>query len=306
MANVKFTLPAVFPFRLDLTAWALRRRKSNIIDRWDGRRYTRVIAFGNRPVKVSVVQNSQAGGPELSVSSHNEQERIGQISEDAGQIVRKVLRPDLDLRPFYALVENDEFIGPLVRRFYGVKPPRFPTVFEALINSIACQQVSLDAGIILLNRLAERFGPAYDIREELYAFPGPEDLVKAPEEEIRKLGYSYRKVQYIKDLAAAVTRGEIDLAGLEGMTNQEAAEYLLELRGIGRWSAEYVLLRGLGRLDMFPGDDIGAQNNLQRLFRLDHKPGYREIKELTSRWHPYEGLVYFHLLLNKLSLSGVL
>ena len=78
------------------------------------------------------------------------------------------------------------------------------------------------------------------------------------------------------------------------------------IRGIGRWSAEYVLLRGLGRLDAFPGDDIGAQNNLKRIFLLDNKPTYEGIKKLTSRWHPYEGLVYFHLLLEKLHLKGVI
>jgi DNA-3-methyladenine glycosylase II len=62
----------------------------------------------------------------------------------------------------------------------------------------------------------------------------------------------------------------------------------------------------LGRLDTFPGDDIGAQNNLQRLFHLVDRPNYEQIRELTSRWHPYEGLVYFHLLLEKLRTKGVI
>jgi DNA-3-methyladenine glycosylase II len=80
------------------------------------------------------------------------------------------------------------------------------------------------------------------------------------------------------------------------MANEEIVGYLTTLRGIGRWSAEYALLRGLGRLDIFPGDDVGARNNLQRLFHLHTKPDYEEINKLTSQWHPYEGLVYFHLL----------
>ena len=67
-----------------------------------------------------------------------------------------------------------------------------------------------------------------------------------------------------------------------------------------------MLLRGLGRLDTFPGDDIGAQNNLQRLFRLADKPTYDHIRQLTSPWHPYEGVVYFHLLLDKLRANGAL
>jgi hypothetical protein len=167
--------------------------------------------------------------------------------------------------------------------------------------------VSLDVGIILLNRLDEKFGRAFDdYGTLLYAFPEPYDLTKVPEEEIKRLGFSHQKSLAIKDLATAFANNEINPAELDQMGNPEAVEYLFTLRGIGRWSAEYVLPRGLGRLDTFPGDDIGAQNNLRRLFNLDHKPGYDEIKQLTARRHPYEGLVYFHLLLNKLHLNGVM
>jgi DNA-3-methyladenine glycosylase II len=120
------------------------------------------------------------------------------------------------------------------------------------------------------------------------------------------LGFSHQKARAIRELAADVVADRLDLAGLDGMTNREAVDYLSTIRGIGRWSAEYVLLRGLGRLDTFPGDDVGAQNNLQRLFHLVDKPNYEQIRDLTSPWHPYEGLVYFHLLLEKLQTKGVL
>ena len=138
----------------------------------------------------------------------------------------------------------------------------------------------------------------------LHAFPAPPDLAVASEEEVRELGFSHQKARAIKEFATNVADNSIDLASIEDMTNQEAVAYLTTIRGIGRWSAEYVLLRGLGRLDTFPGDDIGAQNNLQRLFRLADKPNYEEIRQLTSQWHPYEGVVYFHLLLEKLRSTG--
>jgi len=105
---------------------------------------------------------------------------------------------------------------------------------------------------------------------------------------------------------ALVANNKIDLTNLEELTNEEAIEFLSSLRGIGRWSAEYVLLQGLGRVDIFPDDDVGAKNNLQRLFHTDKKPGYEDIREMTSRWHPFEGLVYFHLLLDKLHAKGIL
>lgn len=302
-----FLLPAVFPFRLDLTAWALRRRKNNLIDQWQDHQYTRILNINNTPIKTSLFQKNPSCNPECSISFSKNQKATGPVQEEVQHLLKKMLSPDLNLQPFYALTENDEIIGPLVQQFTGVKPPRFPTIFEALVNAIACQQVSLDVGIILLNRLAEKFGRAFDDNgTPLYAFPEPEDLIKIPEEEIKQLGFSHQKSIAIKELATAFTNDEIALEKLEKMGNPEAVDYLSSLRGIGRWSAEYVLLRGLGRLDTFPGDDIGAQNNLRRLFNLDHKPGYEEIKQLTSRWHPYEGLVYFHLLLNKLHLNGVI
>jgi DNA-3-methyladenine glycosylase II len=258
-------------------------------------------------VKISIVQENPSSSPEVSIFLWGEQESTDQIREDVSRLIQKMLGLDLNLHPFYALAENDEIIGPLVRQFYGVKPPRFPTIFEALVNAIACQQVTLDVGIIMLNRLAEKFGRVFDDdRTPLYAFPGPEDLANVSEEEIKKLGFSYQKVRAIKELTMAIVNNKISLAKVDNTASQDVVKYLSTLRGIGRWSAEYVLLRGLGRIDTFPGDDIGAQNNLRRLFHLDHKPGYEEIKELTSRWHPYEGLVYFHLLLNKLHLNGVI
>jgi DNA-3-methyladenine glycosylase II len=90
------------------------------------------------------------------------------------------------------------------------------------------------------------------------------------------------------------------------MNNEEAKTSLSSMRGVGRWTAEYVLLRGLGRLDTFPGDDVGAQKNLQQLLHLEEKPPYEKVKELTSPWQPYAGFVYFHLLLDKLEKQGVL
>jgi DNA-3-methyladenine glycosylase II len=213
----------------------------------------------------------------------------------------------VDMQPFYDLARDNAVIGPLVERFSGVRPPRFPTVFEGLVNSIACQQVTLDLGILLLNRLSERFGVQVATGGTvLHAFPTPADLADVQEESIRELGFSRQKARAMKELSTHVADNSVDLARLEGMTNREAIADLSHIRGIGRWSAEYVLLRGLGRLDIFPGDDIGAQNNLQRLFHLTDKPAYDHIRQLTSPWHPYEGVVYFHLLLDKLRMNGAI
>jgi DNA-3-methyladenine glycosylase II len=108
------------------------------------------------------------------------------------------------------------------------------------------------------------------------------------------------------ELAAALVHAQRDFLPLEGMSNEEVSTSISPIRGVGRWTAEYVLLRGLGRLETFPGDDVGAQKNLQQLLHLAEKPAYETIKAITAPWQPYAGLVYFHLLLDTLEKKGVL
>jgi DNA-3-methyladenine glycosylase II len=289
---------------LDLTAWALRRREKNAVDRWDDGQYSRLIVVDGDPVQLTVIQEVAGVEPTLVVTVESTTRISTRVRNEAGQLVTKMLGLAVDLQPFYKLARDNAVISPLVKRFAGARPPRFPTVFEGLVNSIACQQVSLDLGIVLLNRLSERFGAQFVTRAPCSAFPTPADLADVPEESISELGFSRQKARAIQELCTHVADGSVNLTSLEGMTNREAIAYLSRIRGIGRWSAEYVLLRGLGRLDTFPGDDIGAQNNLQRLFHLADKPTYDHIRQLTSPWHPYEGVVYFHLLLDKLRANG--
>jgi DNA-3-methyladenine glycosylase II len=305
MARATVVLLAAPPFRLDLTVWALRRRRTNAVDRWEDGRYSRVIVAEDGPVRLSVIQEPLSVEPTLTVTVESTTRISERTRTEIGPLVQKLFGLAVDLHPFYKLARDSAVIGPLAERFSGLRPPRFPTVFEGLINSIACQQVTLDLGIVLLNRLSERFGAhIVDQGLVLHAFPAPADLADAPEESIRKLGFSRQKTRAIRELSTQVADTGGDLALLEGMTNEEAIDYLSRIRGIGRWSAEYVLLRGLGRLDTFPGDDVGAQNNLQRLFHLADKPTYDHIRQLTTPWHPYEGVVYFHLLLDKLRANG--
>jgi DNA-3-methyladenine glycosylase II len=303
----KFVLPAVAPFRLDFTVWALRRRKTNIVDRWDGGQYSRVLILDNSPIGVVAVQGGTRRAPILSITLHCQGAITDRLEESTISAVRKMVGLEMDLRPFSRLAAETAPLRGLAEEFSGVKPPRFPTLFEALVNAISCQQMTLDVGILMISRIAERFGIVFDENGIVhYAFPKPEDLENAAEADIKSLGYSAQKARAIKELAQTFLQHHTDFTHLDKMANEEIVRYLTTLRGIGRWSAEYALLRGLGRLDVFPGDDVGARNNLQRLFHLHDKPDYERIRRLTSRWHPYEGMVYFHLLLEKLRGKGVL
>jgi len=192
-------------------------------------------------------------------------------------------------------------------RYLGVHPPRFHTLFEALANAVANQQLTLEVGIELLNRFTNRYGVAAPSPTgAIKTFPSAETIAGTTVRPLRELGFSARKAQYMIGLAEAVASGDVDADELATMDRADATDHLQRLTGIGRWSAEYVLLRGLGRLDVFPGDDVGARNKLERFLELPAPPDYRQILSILEPWHPYAGMVYFHLLLDGLAEKGCL
>jgi DNA-3-methyladenine glycosylase II len=103
-----------------------------------------------------------------------------------------------------------------------------------------------------------------------------------------------------------IRSGELSLESFADLLNEEATIRLLDLPGVGRWTAEYVLLRGLGRIDVFPGDDIGARNNLARWLHLRKPLDYGHVMRIVGRWKPFAGLIFFHLLLDGLERAGYL
>jgi len=301
------TLQPAAPFRLDLTVWALRRRPRNAIDLWDGARYSRVFAIDGAPVRIVISQTAPAGDPELQVLCVPAG-RATTFRDKVRELVERLLGLNISLAEFYKKETTFAPLKVLVDRFRGFRPPRFPTVFEAAVNAVCCQQLSLEVGIELLNRLAAAAGPKLEQRNGvLFAFPEPGDVARLSEARLRELGFSAQKAATLLELARTLGRDETFLEKLERMDNDPARARLLQFRGIGRWSAEYILLRGLGRLDVFPADDIAAQKSLRRWLDIDvrgRQSPYERIHRALRNWHPYEGLVYFHLLLANLAEHG--
>jgi DNA-3-methyladenine glycosylase II len=298
-----FMLEPLPPFRLDLTALALRRRADNTIDRWDGRSYRRVLLVSGEPVVIDVAQTGAPETPRLQATL-NATTLAANTAACAARELERLLGLRCDLADFYRLAAGDTRLGPLAAALRGFKPPRFPSVFEALVNGIACQQVTLTLGIRLLGRLAERYGvPARWNSTAMHAFPRPEDLARVPPQALRTLGFSTQKARAITELAHVIIDGHLDVEALSALSDDAAIERLCELRGVGRWTAEYVLLRGLGRLHMFPADDLGARNNLQRWLELAPPLDSAAVRRRFAVWSPYGGLVYLHLLLQGLLAS---
>ena len=299
-ARRRLELRPLPPFRLDLTAWALRRRAQYAIDDWDGHTYRRVLLIDGVPVLAAITQPGGEETPRLKVTL--EGRRLPPAGEaHARAILTRLLGIKIDLSGFYARAGADRALAPLAARYRGVKPPRFPTLFECLLNAVANQQLSLEAGLTVLGRLAMAATP--DI-EGLHPFPAPHDVQRLSASALHQLGFSERKALAILQLARAAANGEFDLDRFEPLDDGDVVRALVRHSGIGRWSADYVLLRGLGRLNVFPQGDIGALGGLRDFLSasgLDEDPA-----AALARWRPDAGVLYFHMLLRGLEQRGAL
>jgi DNA-3-methyladenine glycosylase II len=263
--------------------------------------YQRAFATEQGPVVWAIRQ--AAADADLQVSLY------GAVDDPAPwqALAERVLRPQFDLAPFYAAAAQAPEIAPLVAQMRGVKPPRYPTLWEALVNALVFQQVSLHAALAILRRVIARFSPIVPVEAgTLIPFPAPQAILTSDLDELRGLGLSAAKARTLLALAGQVVGGQITEAELAPLPSPEAARRLVALPGIGPWSAAVVLLRGLGRLDVFPSGDSGMAANLRRL--LGVAPGTEEATaaRLVATLTPYQGMLYYHLLLYRLASSGVL
>jgi DNA-3-methyladenine glycosylase II len=185
-----------------------------------------------------------------------------------------------------------------------MRAPRFANLFEAFVNVVPFQQVSLDAGVAVVKRLVERFGGHLEYHgRRFYAFPTAQTIAGARLDALQRCGLSAQKAKTLRAIARAMEADELSEDQLAGMRTDEALAALVRLSGIGQWSASLVLLRGLGRLDVFPPRDVGATRGLGRLLRLDSESS---LERLIARLGPQRGYFYFCCLGGSLLEKGLI
>ena len=291
---------------------ALQRRRNNQIDVWDGVTLRRVLpatASSGALTGPFLLEVTSAVGADATSGARSAGDapltralRVSVTATGASEAamalggeraVRDLLGTDVDLTGFYALAAADPHLAPLAGRLRGLKPPRYPGLFEGLLNAVPCQQVTLTFGLQLVARLAPTGTDAGPL-----ALPTAEGLAGAAAEELGAMGFSRAKARTLIELAGKIVSGKLDIAGVASAADAEVAQRLGGLFGVGRWTSEYVLLRALGRLGVFPHGDSGARNGLARFLGEEGKPSYAWVAERVAAWQPYAGFVYLHLLVD--------
>lgn len=287
------------PFHLQATVRVLQRRPGNAVEIWDHGRYLRVLRTAEGLALVETRNCGTIDAPDLRYRL-----RHGNAPPGIAQILRKVLGLDVDPQPILRLARAHSELCATATALRGMRPPRFAAWFETFANVVPFQQVSLDAGIAVVGRLVKRFGEPLDHRgRRFHAFPTVLAISEARVEVLRECGLSLRKAQALRAVAAAIESGELAEDKIAALDTAEARKALVEVAGIGPWSAGVILLRGLGRLDVFPPGDVGANRGISALLGVERGAA---LARAIERFGDQRGYLYFHGLGSSLLAKGLI
>ena len=287
---MKATIPVRRPFRLDYTVEALRRVPANAVDVLtpDGA-YLRAFARRNGESSVAEVRQKKADAIEIRATGPN--------AKRCTAAVARMLGTQADLRDWYRCVGAFPWLSRIADRFRGVKPPRYPTLWEALCHAIVFQQLSIVAASSIMLRFVHACStPVRHENVVLYPFPLPDVVYETRAQTLQSFGLSRMKAAYLKNAAECLLNGSIDPAAIERSPTGDALDMLMTVHGVGRWTASVILLRGFGRLDVFPPGDSGAERAIKLLSGNPKIDATGVLERLGS----VRGMLYFHLLLGRL------
>jgi len=219
------------------------------------------------------------------------------ISAAAIAEVRRILGLDFDLTGFYRMAKGDLALAPLVESLYGLRPTLSPTPFEMLVGSITAQQINLSFAFACRARLVRRYGtPVRMGRETVWAFPEAARLARARPQDLRALKYSTRKAEYIRDLARAIVAGTLDLEAVCLEPTERVITRLTDLRGLGRWTADWFLARCLGRGDVCPAGDLAVRKAFDHYYGRGRALSENAIRRRADTWGQHQNLAVHYML----------
>jgi DNA-3-methyladenine glycosylase II len=187
------------------------------------------------------------------------------------------------------LLRRDPVLGVIIKRVGRCRlhAYRDGDLFSALVETIVSQQLSTRVADVIFGRICTLCGPA--------SGPTPAAMLALSIEQLRSAGLSNPKARYVHGLAEAVASGAVSLDALEHMPDDDVIARLSELKGIGRWSAQMILLFRLNRPDVWPTGDLGIVRALERLHRCRKTPSPARLEKMGDPWRPYRSVAAWYL-----------
>jgi DNA-3-methyladenine glycosylase II len=294
VANSFFiSVPETFDFKHCLSY--LARSPREVLHVCNGNEVTKLVRGKDRNILFRVTNTKRR----LQVSVLNTS-LTKDIKAAVESYVREWFDLDTDLEPFYALASRDRHLKVLVKEYYGYRIVGQPDLFESLVWAVIGQQINLAFAYTLKQRLVEKFGEQITIDgTTYYLFPEPRALADVNPDDLLTLQFSRQKARYIVGLAKSFASGEISREKLEAMPPDERMGALLAIKGIGTWTANYVMMRTFRHRTALPLGDAGLNAALRRALKLDRKPTAEEVLRVFRRyrgWEAYATLYFWKSL----------
>jgi len=288
MDRLTVSIKLVPPFNFELTAGYHTYFQNRYgTDTMEDGVYRRLIDLDDKLVLASVRSIGTLDVPELALELQGPELSPDDV-ESATDRVSWLLGVDQDLAPFYELGRADQAMAGLVEQFYGLHLPHTASVFEALVLAVLGQQISTSVARIIRTLLIETFGPSAEFDGEIYyAFPRPASIWASSPAELHTMKLTQRKSEYVHGLAGSALDPEMGLERLEELTDGEIVEKLVALRGVGMWTAQWALIRAVGRPDALPLGDLALRRVVSRLFMDGEDVNDAKVEEIAQRWSPY-------------------
>jgi len=259
--------------------------------------FRQVLDIGGNLVLVEVFSEGSVDRPVLCLSVRSNTPVSKSGMKDIRNLISSMFSISEDITPFYEAVEKDAIMANLTRRLRGLKAPTTPTVFEALTDSVIEQQISLKAARSIENRLIRAAGNTLTLDgDTFYCYPTPHNLAATPDSTFRSCGLTLRKGEYIREISHQILSGTLDLDLFRRYPDTESIiSELVKIRGVGRWTAELTILRGLHRADAFPADDVGVRRFIAQIYRHDEKISPHEARVFAEQWGAWKGFAAYYL-----------
>ncbi len=201
------------------------------------------------------------------------------------------LTPSDYVRAERLLTTRDPVLGEVIKR-YGrcrLADAQQEDPFQAIVEAIVWQQLSGKAAATIFRRFLGLFPGGEN------SFPTPAQVAAKSDEELRSIGFSRQKIAYLRDLCARIAAGELPLDRLDEMSDDQVIDLLTQVKGIGRWTAEMVLMFRLHRPDVLPADDLGIVKAVRALYKLRKDPDADRIRKIGEKWRPYRSIASWYL-----------
>jgi DNA-3-methyladenine glycosylase II len=293
----KIEITALPPFRFALSCEIFANGDKQIRNYEKGM-FWQVIRVNGKLVLAVVESIGNVDEPKVAVELKSNIAITNEDTKKAEDMISALFSLDYDPKPFYEKAKDDKIMAHLTRELWGLKNPTTPTVFEALVDSIVEQQISLKVANSLENRIIKKFGESLDLEGAVYfVYPTPQRLASVSIEEFRQCGLSFRKGEYIKGASTLIAEGKLNL---EELKNYESSEQIIrkldKIRGIGVWTAELTMLRGMQRLEALPADDLGLRRVISRYYRDGKAISSAEARQIAESWGEWKGLAAYYLV----------